>query len=272
MKRKYFSYPFLFWLALFIVLPTLLIVYYAVTVDKSGITMVSFENFAKPFDPTYLNVFWNSIWMAVVCTAICLILGYPVAYILAKSKTRSNVVMMLIMMPMWMNFLLRTYAWMAILDTNGLINSVFKLFGASPANMLYTPFAIILGMVYNFFPFMILPIYTVLHKIPHAYLEAAEDLGANFRKVLTKVIFPLSMEGVVSGIIMVFMPAITTFAISRLLGGSQIMLLGDLIENQFMLVRDWHFGSTLSFLLLVLMVITMFFTNVKDMDEGGKLW
>lgn len=269
---KKFSYPFLVWMLIFILVPMGLIVFYGVTKSSGGQFILSFDNFIKAFDPVYLNVIFKSFGFALISTVICLLIGYPMAYILAKSFKHSSTAIVFIMIPMWMNFLLRTYAWMAILDVNGILNSFLTFLGMGNIELLNTPFAIVLGMVYNFLPFMILPIYTVLLKMPKDYIEAAQDLGANKKTVFTKVIFPLSSSGIVTGIIMVFMPAVTTFVISRLLGGSKILLLGDLIENQFMMVRDWHFGSTLSLIMLILIIVCMIFVNKHDtMENGGML-
>lgn len=270
MKRKTFAYPYVLWLCLFILAPMLLIAVYAFT-DSSG--AFSVQNLIRAVEPIYLGVLGRSLYLALISTVICLILGYPMAYILANKVKRKGMAMIFIMIPMWMNFLLRTYAWMAILDVNGIINTFLQTVGLPKVQMLYTNGAIVLGMVYNFLPFMILPIYSVLVKMPQDYIEAAEDLGADRRTVFSRIIFPLSLPGVISGITMVFMPAVSTFAISRLLGGSKIMLLGDLIENQFMLVQDWHFGSTLSLIMLVMILISMALLHRKEnMEEGSVLW
>jgi spermidine/putrescine transport system permease protein len=206
---------------------------------------------------------------------ICLLVGYPAAYIISKAKvSMRGTLILLFMLPMWMNFLLRTYAWAAILGKNGIINTIITKIGFSPINILYTDYALLLGMVYNFLPFMVLPIYTVLSKMDQDLINAAKDLGANSIKVFTKVIFPLSMPGVASGITMVFMPAVSTFVISKLLGGGQYMLLGNLIEQQFMTVGDWHFGSAVSIFMMIMILLSMAFMNRFDKDsdkEGGGL-
>ena len=203
-------------------------------------------------------------------------LGYPVAYILSNMKrSRAAIVSMFFILPMWMNFLLRTYAWQVLLDTNGAINALLTSIGLAPQQLLFTETAILLGNIYNFLPFMILPIYTVLIKLDKSHLEAASDLGANGITTFARVILPLSMPGVISGITMVFIPAITTFAISRLLGGGMYMLYGDLIENQFLLVNEWGIGSALSFILLILVIISMLIMRNAERrtgEEGGKLW
>ncbi|MGI6161941.1 MAG: ABC transporter permease [Christensenellales bacterium] len=269
MRRSVFATPYLIWMILFIVVPLLLIIYYAFTADGS----FSFANLAKAFEPIYFSVLLRSLMIAGLCTVICLLLGYPLAMILARSSASTSFILMLIMLPMWMNFLLRTYAWLALLDTNGLINRIISLMGFPKAQLLYNLPSIVFGMVYNFLPFMILPIYTVLQKIPRSLIEAAEDLGADSYTVFKKVTLPLSVPGIISGITMVFMPAVTTFAISRLLGGSHFMMLGDLIENQFVFLRDWNFGSALSFVMMVIILISMaILSKTESFEEGDQLW
>ncbi len=274
MTRKYFAYPYLAWMVLFIVVPLLLVVYYAFTAEAAGTISFSLQNIAGFFSTTTLNVFAKSIWLAVLCTVICLLLAYPVAYILASSKINSRTLMVWFVLPMWMNFLLRTYAWLIILDSNGIINQVINLFGLPSAQLLYTNEAVLLGMIYNFLPFMILPIYTALTKIPRNLYEAAEDLGANSTTKFFKITVPLSMPGIISGFTMVFIPSITTFSISRLLGGAQTMLFGDLIENQFMFMQDWHAGSAISFVMMILMLISLYIMTryEKAGESSGGLW
>ncbi len=274
MKRSYFALPYTVWMAILIFAPMLLIVYYALTDGDGGAVVFSLANMAEAFDPLFTGVLLRSVWLAFVATAICLLLGYPVAYMLARSKSKNvTSLLVLFILPMWMNFLLRTYAWLVLLDNNGLLNSLFALLGLPKTQMLYTQNAVVLGMVYNFLPFMVLPIHSVLVKIDKYQIEAAEDLGADSLTVFRKVIFPQSIPGVITGITMVFVPAITTFAISRLLGGSQFMLFGDLIENQFIFVQNWHFGSALSLIMLALVLLSLALTNKFDRaDDGGRLW
>lgn len=220
--------------------------------------------------PMYFRIFYRSIKLALMSTILCLLIGYPAAYIIAKSKaSRQSVLLMLVIVPMWMNFLLRTYAWSAILGRNGVLNTILTAIGLPAMNILYTDSAVMLGMVYNFLPFMIIPIYTILTKMDQDLINAAKDLGANSTQVFTKVIFPLSMPGVVSGITMVFMPAVSTFVISKLLGGGQFMLIGNLIEQQFMSVGDWHFGSAISIFMMIVILISMALMN-KFSDDSGK--
>lgn len=204
MKAKAFAYPYVLWMALFVVAPIIIIVVYAFSTSDGSFTFSNFSNME-----TYIAVFGRSFGLAFIATAICLLLGYPLAYTLAYEKARTqSVMLMLIMLPMWMNFLLRTYAWMSLLENTGLINRFFGLFGIGPFNMINTSFAVVLGMVYNYLPFMVLPIYSVIIKIDKSLLEAAQDLGARPRLVFAKVIFPLSLSGVLSGITMVFVPAV----------------------------------------------------------------
>ena len=217
---------------------------------------------------------WRSISLAVISTVICLVLGYPIAYILSRMKPSTAAILsMLFILPMWMNFLLRTYAWMTLLDTNGLINRLLGLVGIGPLRLMNTQGAVVVGMVYNYLPFMILPIYNILQKMPKANIEAAQDLGANSKQVFTRVVLPLSRPGVISGIIMVFVPCITTFAISRLLGGSQFMLYGDLIETQFLSVGQayggWNVGAALSCIMMVLVFICLGITTTSIKTAAG---
>ena len=195
------------------------------------------REFSKINDLIFFKVFARSLWLVLVSTILCILIGYPTAYIISKAKvSRQGILILLFILPMWMNFLLRTYAWMAILGKNGFINTVLTTLGFNPVNILYTNTAVLLGMVYNFLPFMVLPIYTILSKMDKDLINAAKDLGANSFQVFTKIILPLSVPGIVSGITMVFMPAVSTFVISKLLGGGKVMLVGNLIEQQFMTV------------------------------------
>lgn len=268
--------PYILWSALFIVIPLFLIVFFGFTKMEGGIYAFSLENFKELMNPLYFKVFWRSITLAVISTILCLLIGYPTAYIISKSKvSRQSTLLMLAIIPMWMNFLLRTYAWSAILGREGILNTFLNAIGLNSVNILYTDSAVLLGMVYNFLPFMILPIYTVLSKMDQDLINAAKDLGANGRQVFSKVILPLSMPGVVSGITMVFMPAVSTFVISKLLGGGQFMLIGNLIEQQFMSVGDWHFGSAISLFMMIVILITMAimnkFSDDSDKEGGGLL-
>ncbi|EJT5938570.1 TPA: ABC transporter permease [Clostridium perfringens] len=270
------AYPYVLWSAIFIVIPLLLIVFFSFTSKVEGRFVFSFENFQRLFEPIYFTVFIRSIWLAVLSTVLCLILGYPIAYMISKLPIkRRNMLILLFILPMWMNFLLRTYAWMAILGRDGLINTLLGYIGIDPIKMLYTDGAILLGMVYNFLPFMVIPIYTVLIKIDKNLVNAAYDLGANKAQAFRKVILPLSIPGIISGITMVFMPAVSNFVIPNLLGGGKYMLVGNLIEQQFTTIGNWNFGSALSIFMMILILISMAFMSKyeKNGKEGGKqLW
>ena len=230
MKRKQsesrLATPYAIWSVLFIVIPLILIVFFSFTKQVDGRYMFTLDNFDKFFNVMYFKVVRRSLVLAFISTVLCLIVGYPTAYIISKAKpSRRATLLLLCILPMWMNFLLRTYAWSAILGKNGFINTLLGMVGLGPINILYTDAAVLLGMVYNFLPFMILPIHTILSKMDQDLINAAKDLGANNFQVFTKVIFPLSLPGVISGITMVFMPAVSTFVISKLLGGGQLSLI-----------------------------------------------
>lgn len=272
MRRNWSLYPYILWMVLFTIVPILLVLYYSLLAD-GGVFSLTLSHYARVFEPLYLAVIWRSILLALVSTVICLLLGYPVAMILAASPAKQQFsLIVLFVVPMWMNFLARTYAWMSLLETNGIINTVLGFFGIEPLSMLYTSGAVVLGMVYNYLPFMVFPIFTVLRKLDPSLLEAAEDLGANPLKTFMKVIFPLSLPGVLSGITMVFMPAVTTFVISQLLGGGQFTLIGNLIQQQYLRTYDWGFGSSLSIILMVIILLSMgLISRSNAYEEGGIL-
>lgn len=266
--------PYIVWSTLFIVIPLIIIVFFSFTQETASGYSFTLENFKRVLNSQYVSVFRRSLVLAFQSTVLCLILGYPVAYFISKMKSnRRNILIMLFIVPMWMNFLLRTYAWLPILGKNGVINNFLSAIGLNTINILYTDAAVLLGMVYNFLPFMILPIYTVLIKMDNSLIDAAADLGANKRQIFTTIIFPLSMPGVITGITMVFMPAVSTFVISRLLGGGQYMLLGNLIETQFTTMGDWNFGSALAIFMMIIILISMAIMNKfegTESMEGGK--
>lgn len=274
MKFRKLSYPYLVWMGIFILVPLFMILYYSLSIK--GVNGLTIANFKEFFGSINLVVLLHSIKIAFVTTLICLLIGYPTAYLISKVPLkRRSIMLILIILPMWMNFLLRTYAWMNILAKNGILNNFFRFLGLSPKTMLYTQGAIIVGMVYNFLPFMILPIYTVLEKMDHSLVEAAKDLGANNLQTFIKIIFPMSLTGVITGITMVFIPAISTFEISALLGGNKINLIGNVIENQFRVIGDWNYGSAISMVLMIIIFITMLITNKFNPDDektGGGLW
>lgn len=269
-------YPYCVWLGIFVVIPMLMIVVYAFTQAGNDVTTLSFTfaNFQKFFSPVFGKVFWKSLEIAALTTVICILLGYPLAYIIANMNERWRGTMILLMtIPQWINMLIRTYAWIGILSDVGLINNILAYFGLGPVKLLYTDFAVILGMIYNFLPFMVLPIYTSLAKMDQSLIHASYDLGANRIQTFRKVTFPLSIPGVMSGVIMVFLPAVSSFVIPKLLGGGQYMLIGSLIENQFISVGEWNFGSAISLIMAIVIMISMYFLKKFDKDitdEGGK--
>ena len=274
------AYPYVLWMAIFILIPLILVAYFAFTTGDStnrGTFELSLINFKRFLSPIYLGVLWRSLSLAIISTFVCFILGYPIAYIIAKKKkpqTRNNMILLFVI-PMWMNFLLRTYAWLTILGKNGIINTILNSMGFGSLNLIYNNGAVVLGMVYNFLPFMVLPIYSVLIKMDKNLVEAAEDLGASKVTVFKKVVFPLSLPGVMTGFTMVFTPAVSTFIISNLLGGNKTNLMGNVIEQQFMVTGDWHFGSAISLILMLIILIVMAVSNKNGNDvEGGKgtLW
>lgn len=276
-KTSLAAYPYFAWSALFIVIPLLIVLFFSFTVQTDSGYSFSLENYSRLISSQYFNIFLRSIWLALVSTILCLIVGYPVAYIISQMKvSRRNFMIMLFILPMWMNFLLRTYAWMPILGKTGIVNNILSKVGIGPISFLYNDGAVLLGMVYNFLPFMVLPLYTILIKMDQDLINAAADLGANRFKIFLKVILPLSIPGIFSGITMVFMPAVSTFVISRLLGGGQFMLLGNLIEQQYTTMGDWNFGSAISIfmmiVILIFMALTSKFDSGSDKEGGTQLW
>ncbi len=272
--RRVFALPYVAWIAIFTIAPLILILLYAFTATGSGGVMVlTLENLERAVSPLYMTVFWRSVWMAFLATAVCLLIGYPAAYLMAKMKSNiAALVSVLFILPMWMNFLLRTYAWRALLDNAGIINQGLMALGFEPVQFLYTEGAIIFGLVYNFLPFMILPIYSIFQKMDTSCIQAAQDLGANKWQTFWRVTLPLSKGGIISGVTMVFMPAMTTFVITRLLGGSHFMMYGDLIEMQFLLLSEWNFGSALAVVMMILTIIFMWLLRRYDKEgEGGAL-
>lgn len=280
MKTKRLAYPYVLWMGIFILIPLLLVVFYAITKgDSQNFSTFTFsiENLKRAFAPLYLKVLVRSVNLALISTIICLIIGYPMAYIISREKPKKrNIMVLMFVIPMWMNFLLRTYAWLTLLGKNGLINTFITKLGYAPLNLIYNDTAVLLGMVYNFLPFMVLPIFSILSKIDKGLIEAAEDLGSDKLTIFQRVIFPLSLPGVVTGITMVFIPAVSTFVISSLLGGNKYNLIGNVIEEQFRYTGDWHFGSSMSIILMVFILITMAATSKfdkgKEGEGGGGLW
>lgn len=268
---KWLSFPYLIWMAGFIIIPLIMIFFYGLSSETGGITL---SNIKLILDPVNQRALLLSLELSIISTAICLVLAYPLAMILTKAKMKSNsFIVLIIILPMWMNFLLRTIAWQNILEKTGVLNSLLKLLNLPTLNLINTSGAIILGMVYNFLPFMILPIYNVLLKIDQDVVSAARDLGANGLQTFGRIIFPLSLPGVLSGITMVFVPSLTTFVISSILGGSKIVLIGNVIEQQFLKLGNWHTGSGLSLVLMLFILFSMAVLSKYDKgSEGGSLW
>ena len=269
-KLSFLSIPYVVWMALFVVAPIVMVVIYAFSAAEGGFTLANFASMG-----TYTVVFTRSFKLAFIATLVCLLIGYPVSYMMSKEgKSFQRLAMVLIMLPMWINFLLRTYSWMSILENNGLLNQLFQKIGVIALynqltgsnieffQLLNTQGAVVLGMVYNYLPFMILPIYSVIVKLDNSLIEAARDLGANSMNVFRRVILPLSLPGVLSGITMVFVPSVSTFAISKMLGGGTQMMLGDLIEQQFLGgAYNPHLGAAISMVMMVVVVACMVVMN-----------
>lgn len=265
--HKLLAAPYTLWIGAFILIPLCVIAYYGFT-DKSG--AFTLANIATILDPINLKALWLSLLLSITSTFICLVLAYPLAMILNKMKmNRTGFIVFIFILPMWMNFLLRTLAWQTLLEKTGVINGILSFLNLPNINIINTPTAIILGMVYNLLPFMVLPIYNILIKIDQDVINAARDLGANEFQTFVKIIFPLSSPGVISGITMVFVPALTTFVISDILGGSKILLIGNIIEQEFKLGTNWHVGSGLSLVLMVFILISMVLFSRSDSEDGG---
>lgn len=264
--------PYVLWSFLLIVLPLALILLYSITTGDNSLITIHFtlDNFRKISDPIYLNVFIKSLQMGLITTGVCLVLAYPMAYIISKfDESSQNILILLVTIPMWINTLLRTYAWISLLSDNGIINSLFKLLGLNQQTMMYTNFSVVMGLVCDLLPFMVIPIHASLAKMDHSLVEAASDLGANRFQTFTKVILKLSLPGVINGVSMVFLLSISSFVIPQLLGGHQFVLIGNLIENQFISVGDWNFGSSISVILAVIILVMMGFMKKIDPDENG---
>lgn len=276
MKRfSQLALPYIIWAALMLVLPMALIALYSFT--RHGNSIISFsltlEHYVKFFtDPDFLTVLTRSLWIAFKTTVICLILGYPIAYYISRSREKvQGILLMCITIPTWINMLVRTYAWIGIMSEGGILSTVLSFFGLADFELLYTETAVLVGMVYNFLPFMILQINTSLCKMDHSLLEASADLGATPMHTFTRVTFPLSLPGVISGINLVFLPAVSSFFIPKLLGGGQYFLIGNLIENQFITVGEWNFGSAISMIMAVIMMLMMMAVNkIETRNAGGK--
>jgi spermidine/putrescine transport system permease protein len=267
MNKKLLSGPYLFWAVSFILIPLGMIFYYGLTNKSGAFTLNNITEIATDINMKALCL---SLILSIISTVICLILAYPLAMILNNLNVNQNsFVVLIFILPMWMNFLLRTLAWQTLLEKTGVINSVLAFLNLPSLNIINTPYAIVLGMVYNFLPFMVLPIYNVLIKIDKSVIDAARDLGANGAQTFYKVILPLSWPGVISGITMVFVPSLTTFVISDLLGGSKILLIGNVIEQKFTQASNWNAGSGLSLVLMVFILLSMAILSKYDKGEEG---
>ncbi len=268
-KKKILATPYVFWSVLFIIVPLCMIFYYGFT-DKTG--AFTLENIVAIATAEHSKALWQSLLLSLISTIICFILAYPLAMILANMKVgQHSFIILIFILPMWMNFLLRTLAWQTLLEKTGVINSVLSFFGLPTLNIINTPYAIILGMVYNFLPFMVLPLYNALSKIDENVINAAKDLGANKIQTFFRITLPLSVPGIISGITMVFVPALTTFVISTLLGGSKVLLIGNVIEQEFTQASNWHLGSGLSIVLMIFIIINMIASAIFDKDGEGAM-
>lgn len=266
--RTGFFTPFVVWAAVFVIIPLLLIVGYGITDQEGKLTL---SNFAVMGNWEYQKALWLSVSLSLIATLICLIVAYPLCMILSERKlTAGSEIVLLFILPLWMNSLLSTMAWQTILEKNGLINQFLRMFGFSGFRMINTKGAIILGMVYNFLPYMILPLYNSLCDIDRSLIEASEDLGAGPVKTFVNLIFPLSVSGVISGITLVFIPSLTTFVISSLLGGGKILLIGNIIDQEFTVSYDWHMGSALSMVLMIFIIINLSLSAIGErVSQGG---
>ncbi len=269
--RKWLAAPYTVWAAGFIIIPLFVILYYAFTTeDATGLTLA---NFSYVLTKENLKALGLSLWLSLVSTVICLLLAYPLAMILtSRNVSQTSFIVLIFILPMWMNSLLRTLAWQTLLEKNGVINSILSFLHLPALNIINTSGAIVLGMVYNFLPFMVLPLYNILLKIDKDVINAARDLGANSVQTFFRILLPLSMPGIVSGITMVFIPALTTFVISDLLGGSKILLIGNVIEQEFKQTNNWNAGSALSMILMVFIVLSMFVMNKYDKEGEGTVF
>lgn len=269
MNKKLLSGPYLMWMIGFILIPLALIVFYGLT-NKSGAFTLS--NILSITTEEHAKALWLSLGLSLLSTVLCLLLAYPLAIILrTRGIGQGSFIVFIFILPMWMNFLLRTLAWQTLLEKNGVINGILSTLHLPNQGLINTPGAIILGMVYNFLPFMVLPIYNVLMKIDDNVVNAARDLGANSVQVLIRILLPLSIPGIVSGITMVFVPALTTFVISNILGGSKILLIGNVIEQEFTKGSNWNLGSGLSLVLMIFILISMAFIAKYDKNGEGTV-
>ena len=269
LSKRFFASPYMIWAAIFIIVPLIFVVYYSLTDASGAFSLEYIKDIGR-----YRDIMLNSIWLGFIATIISLVISYPLAYIMARSTTNvQRTMMMLVMLPMWMNLLIRTYSLMILLQDTGIINTALGFLRLPPLKMINTDGAVVLGMVYNYIPYMILPLYSIMAKLDRGLIEAAEDLGANKFAVLQKIILPLSLPGIASGFTMVFVPSVSTFYISKKLGGNTVSLIGDIIEMQFKSSNNYNLGAALSLVLMVMIIICMAVMNrfTSDEDDGGVL-
>ena len=265
---KMLSIPYVLWAVAFIIIPLLMVFYYGFS-NKEG--KFTFTNILSIFQAVHFKSLYLALLLALISTVICILLAYPLALILSSMKGKNDhLIVFIFILPMWMNFLLRTLAWQTLLENDGVINNVLQFLHLPTLHIINTPAAIVFGMIYNFLPFMVLPLYNVINKIDQSTINAARDLGANYWQTLFHVIFPLSIPGIISGITMVFVPSLTTFVVSEMLGGSKILLIGNVIEQEFTQNSNWHLGSGLSIVLMIFIIISMVITSVFDKEGEGN--
>ena len=268
LKKKLLGTPYFLWALIFILIPLGMVFYYGLT-DRSG--AFTLNNIISITTAEHAKALWLALLLSLIATVLCLLLAYPLAMILCNmGVNQHSFIVLIFILPMWMNFLLRTMAWQTLLEKTGVINSILNFLHLPTLRIINTPYAIVLGMVYNFLPFMVLPIYNALSKIDRSIIHAAKDLGANNIQVFFKITLPLSVPGIISGITMVFIPALTTFVISKLLGGSKVLLIGNVIEEEFTQASNWHLGSGLSIVLMLFIIVNMVLSAIFDKDGEGS--
>ena len=268
LKKKLLGTPYFLWSLIFILIPLGMVFYYGLT-DRSG--AFTLNNIISITTAEHAKALWLALLLSLIATVLCLLLAYPLAMILCNmGVNQHSFIVLIFILPMWMNFLLRTMAWQTLLEKTGVINSILSFLHLPALRIINTPYAIVLGMVYNFLPFMVLPIYNALSKIDRSIIHAAKDLGANNIQVFFKITLPLSVPGIISGITMVFIPALTTFVISKLLGGSKVLLIGNVIEEEFTQASNWHLGSGLSIVLMLFIIVNMVLSAIFDKDGEGS--
>ena len=268
LKKKLLGTPYFLWSLIFILIPLGMVFYYGLT-DRSG--AFTLNNIISITTAEHAKALWLALLLSLIATVLCLLLAYPLAMILCNmGVNQHSFIVLIFILPMWMNFLLRTMAWQTLLEKTGVINSILNFLHLPALRIINTPYAIVLGMVYNFLPFMVLPIYNALSKIDRSIIHAAKDLGANNIQVFFKITLPLSVPGIISGITMLFIPALTTFVISKLLGGSKVLLIGNVIEEEFTQASNWHLGSGLSIVLMLFIIVNMVLSAIFDKDGEGS--